>query len=331
MRYFPALLLLVSGPALAEDQALPVGSEAQSFTLRTINPEATDKRLVSIDDSFSPGESKAQAVLLSFFATYCKPCKRELPFLEALWQSYRAKGLQVYVISIDREQEKIDELKTLATELGLTFPVLWDRFNIVAKRYAISKLPCVYLIGADRRIQMVNVGYNDDVSPQLLKSVRQGLGVPQDAPIEELLKKHVNEAALASGAAPATPAASGGDATSEAPSPAPADAAPAAADFNETQQLLVAFAQEWLAVLDGKCDKPPKCLKAFTDLGKGPSKKATAALGKLKKKKELTDALTARLKELRDQRDGRIEAIPELAKNKKLKALVKKLDKAVGL
>ena len=69
--------------------------------------------------------------------------------------------------------------------------MLSDRFNIVAKRYFIAKLPCVYLVGADGKVSMVNVGYNDDISRALLDNIRKAVGEPTTDPIPEQLAAHL--------------------------------------------------------------------------------------------------------------------------------------------
>ena len=336
------LALTLIGTRAQAQESLPPGTEIPSFTLRTVNSDVTGKRLISIDDYFGEGESTAKIVVMSFFATYCKPCKRELPFLEALWQTYKDKGLQIFVVSIDREQEKVDELKALSDKHKLTFPVLWDRFNIVAKRYAITKLPCLYMVAPDRRISMVNVGYNHDISHKLLASIRQAIGVPLDEPLPDTLKEHVITTVVAASSSsdestPAhsssnepAPASDSSSDTAHAKGQQPA-AAPQAPTFSNAQQKLIAFAEQMIDALENQCGRPAKCLKAFNGLSKRPARQAKKTLRKLKKKGEISDALRAKLQEIKARRDQLISENNALAKNKRLKKIVKRLDKTIGI
>jgi alkyl hydroperoxide reductase subunit AhpC len=186
--------VLAAGEARAEKDRYDVGEQVPSFTLKAVNGEDVGETYISIDRYFGAGaKDPKKAVLMSFFATYCEPCKKEIPLLSALYESYKAKGLQVVLVSIDKEAEKIDVAKALAKEAGVTFPVLSDRFNIVAKRYFISKLPNVYLLDAEGKVGMVNVGYNDDISRKLVDEIRKSLGEPTSEPPPASISKHMGK------------------------------------------------------------------------------------------------------------------------------------------
>lgn len=242
---------LVARAAHAEKERFEVGEAVQVFALKAVNPDVAGAPIVSIDSFYGPdAKAPKKAILLSFFATYCEPCKREMPYLAALQDLYKDKGLQVLSVSIDREQEQIDFVKNLATDSGAKFPVLSDRFNIVAKRYFVSKLPNVYLINSEGKVALVKVGYNDDISRVLLDEVRKLIGEPVTAPVPESLAKHMSHGA------PAKP---------ETPAPAdvatPADATTPAAGS---------------AAAETPADEPTK--------GKGKAKGAAKGKGKAKSK-----------------------------------------------
>jgi len=99
--------------------------------------------------------------------------------------------LMVLSVSIDKEAEQIEFVRKLAKDSGVVFPVLSDRFNIVAKRYYIAKLPCVYLVNGEGKVSMVNVGYNDDISKTLLDSIRKAIGEATSDPVPEALARYM--------------------------------------------------------------------------------------------------------------------------------------------
>jgi len=178
-----AFLVVLPQTATAEG-SLAVGDSLPFFTLKALNPTPGTSAYVSLDKII--GESAAapkKLVLVSFFATYCEPCKKELPYLAKLHQFYEKDGFSAIVVTIDKEAEKIQEANRLAQKHGVTFPVLSDRFNIVAKRYQVSKLPSVFLMDGTGRATMVESGYNADISKKLLTHVRQSLGKPTADPI----------------------------------------------------------------------------------------------------------------------------------------------------
>jgi peroxiredoxin len=112
--------------------------DAPDFVLRDI--EGRQKGLTDF---------KGKVILLNFWATWCPGCREEMPSLEKLWEKFRAKGVVVVAIAIDRSRE---EVKSFATDLGLTFPILLDLEGVVRKDYEITALPMTYIIGKDGKI-----------------------------------------------------------------------------------------------------------------------------------------------------------------------------------
>ena len=176
-----ALALAAAGPAAAEDE-IGVGLPAPTFTLRALNPDVAGAATVSLDrlvgpDSEDPG---ARLVLLSFFASWCEPCQRELPFLVQLDGMYRDRGLRVLSVSIDQEPPAIEKARAQVTAAGARHPVLSDRFNFLARRYLGEKapLPSVFLIDRAGNVTRIERGYAKDAPAFLLAEVQRGLGIP---------------------------------------------------------------------------------------------------------------------------------------------------------
>lgn len=193
--------LVPMGVAHAGKDRYEVGESVPQFTLKVVNAqELGETSYLALDKFFGPNAKlPKKAILVSFFATYCEPCKREMPYLAALYDTYKDKGLQILLITIDKEAEKIDIARSLAKEAAVKFPLLADRFNIVARRYFIEKLPCVYILDADGKVAMVNVGYSDDDSKKLLDQIRKNIGEPISDPIPESLAKYLNHGGKAAG------------------------------------------------------------------------------------------------------------------------------------
>jgi len=178
------LLCLIPVAALAsaeDDGTLKEGDVAPVFTGKVLNADVAGVKTVALDQVVGGTATPAKkAVILSFFAQYCEPCKKELPYLEALHQKYKDQGLGVMVVSIDQKPEDIQKAQDLAKEKGVTYPVLSDRFNIVAKRYGVKRLPCLYILDAQGKVSMVNTGYTEEFGGTLLNAVQTRLGVPLD-------------------------------------------------------------------------------------------------------------------------------------------------------
>ena len=113
---------------------------APNFILETVTGEK-----ISLKDF------KGKAVLLNFWATWCEPCKKELPSMQRIYEELRSEGVEVVAISIDRNKK--ERVKKYVQNYNLTFPVLLDPNQNVRKDYFILGLPTSYLIGGDGKLK----------------------------------------------------------------------------------------------------------------------------------------------------------------------------------
>jgi alkyl hydroperoxide reductase subunit AhpC len=102
-----------------------------------------------------------------------------MPYLEQLSEMYKDAGLRVLMISIDRDDAAAPKIADLVKQNHISFPILKDRFNFLARRYLGSSapLPSLFIVTRDGNIQTMNRGYGKDASTFLLAQVRQALGL----------------------------------------------------------------------------------------------------------------------------------------------------------
>jgi peroxiredoxin len=129
------------GPTTVLEQSeaalrVEVGEPVPDFRLDT--PDGAELRL---------SDFRGQAVVLNFWATWCAPCRAEMPDLQALHDAHAATG-DLTVVGVDL-QESGDSVSSFADELGLTFPLALDRSGDVAERYGLIGLPGTFFIDAD--------------------------------------------------------------------------------------------------------------------------------------------------------------------------------------
>ncbi len=184
------LSLVLALPAAAQEEEVAEGMPAPSFSLKTLNPEAAGASWIALDryvgdEAEDPG---AKAVVISFFASWCDPCKREMPFLVQLDRMYRERGLRVLSVDIDREEAGIAAARKLVTGAKVIHPVLSDRFNFLARRYLGEQapLPSVFIVRRDGTIAKIERGYAKDASAFLLAEVQSALDIK---PIEPSIKR----------------------------------------------------------------------------------------------------------------------------------------------
>jgi peroxiredoxin len=165
---FVATRRLLLGAALAAcaGAAVPAVKPAMvapDFTLRTMG--GPNLRLQ---------EQRGQVVLVNFWATWCGPCRQEIPHLNRLHEKYRASGFQVLGVNIDDDARAATEL---ATRLGIKFPVLLDTDKKASRLYDMSAMPATVVIDRDGRVRYIHRGYRD------------GFEKTYEAQIRELLKE----------------------------------------------------------------------------------------------------------------------------------------------
>jgi cytochrome c biogenesis protein CcmG, thiol:disulfide interchange protein DsbE len=135
------------GPASNDLTAAPqAGFAAPDFTLKS--PDGRN---------YSLSELKGQAVLVNLWATWCLPCRAEMPTIEKMYQEYKDRGLVVIAIDMTY-QDNPSSVVPFSQELGLTFPILLDETGIVASAYQLRSLPSSFFIDRKGIIQEVIIG-----------------------------------------------------------------------------------------------------------------------------------------------------------------------------
>jgi peroxiredoxin len=115
---------------------------------------------------------KGKVLLLNFWATWCMPCRAEMPGMEALWQKYREQGFVVVGISNDEGSKK--RVETFTRLLDLSFPILLDPEGEVNDLYEVSNMPTSFLIDRNGKIISRIVGSDDWMSQEAI-SIVEGL------------------------------------------------------------------------------------------------------------------------------------------------------------
>lgn len=102
---------------------------------------------------------KGQVVFLNFWATWCPPCREEMPAMERLYRRFRTRGFAILAVSID--SRGADVVTPFVTHFGLTFPIGLDPKTEVANRYMLRALPTTVLIDRGGQIAALAFGARD--------------------------------------------------------------------------------------------------------------------------------------------------------------------------
>lgn len=153
------LLVLLLGTAWAWQSRVPAsvagvgplpspreGFPAPDFTLDTL--EGTPATL---------SDYRGQVVILNVWASWCGPCRAEMPALQNIYAAHRARGLAVLAVN-STFQDNLADAQAFVQELGLSFPVLLDQQGAVSRRYLVRALPSTFFIDRQGVIRAVILG-----------------------------------------------------------------------------------------------------------------------------------------------------------------------------
>lgn len=125
-------------------------------------PEFHAVRL-STGESVSLSDYRGKVVLLNIWATWCVPCRAEMPSLEALHREFPTDSFAIVTVSIDEGGP--DVVRAFAEELGLTFEILHDRTRQIERIYQTTGVPETFVLNRDGRIVSKKIGAHDWNSP----------------------------------------------------------------------------------------------------------------------------------------------------------------------
>jgi cytochrome c biogenesis protein CcmG/thiol:disulfide interchange protein DsbE len=143
-----ALMLAAVAPAVAAEPGPELGRPAPDFAL----PDLHGKKIRLSD------YRDTRAVLINFWATWCVPCREEMPTLERLAQERRST-LEVLAVSLDTGGPA--KVRAFVRELGLTFPVLLDPELAVGRLYRVRALPITFIVDRTGIVRHREIGYRD--------------------------------------------------------------------------------------------------------------------------------------------------------------------------
>ena len=145
LRVVSVALLLLGQLFVSAHAAEAVGTKAPDITLKS--NKGSNVRLA---------EQRGQVVMLNFWASWCAPCRKEMPLLDELHQRYESAGFVLYGVNVESDATAGDKL---IQDLGVSFPILYDPESIASKLYGVDAMPTTVVIDRDGVIRYVNRGY----------------------------------------------------------------------------------------------------------------------------------------------------------------------------
>ncbi|MGM0846013.1 MAG: thiol-disulfide oxidoreductase ResA [Bacillota bacterium] len=138
---------------------LKAGDKAPDFVLQDM--EGNSHRL---------SDYEGQGVFLNFWGTWCKPCEKEMPYMEKQYQAYKDQGVQILAVNVGESEFLVNKF---IDEYDLTFPVVVDSEKDVQSAYGIKPLPTTLLVDKEGRIERIITGeMSDEDIKQHMESIK---------------------------------------------------------------------------------------------------------------------------------------------------------------
>ncbi len=147
-----------------------VGSQAPGFN--AVDMARTDGSLKTLSDY------RGKVILLNIWATWCGPCRKEMPSIEAVHRDYAGRGLAVVAVSVDAEGME-DAIRHFTDEYNLTFDILYDATGLFRAVYRYTGVPETYIIDRNGTIRRKWIGEDDWNSAANRRFIEQLLTEPE--------------------------------------------------------------------------------------------------------------------------------------------------------
>lgn len=118
---------------------LDIGNKAPDFELQTLS-----------GDEVKLSDFQGKRVMINFWATWCPPCRAEMPDMEKFYQD---KDIEVLAVNLTESENSLKDVEEFSNEFGLTFPILLDTELVAATLYAIKPIPTTYMVDSNGIIQ----------------------------------------------------------------------------------------------------------------------------------------------------------------------------------
>lgn len=123
----------------------------------------------STGENLRLSEHRGDVVMINFWATWCGPCRQEMPLLDDLHSRYGRVGFSLLGVNIDDDARRAMQM---IDELGVNFPVLFDETKEVSKLYQVEAMPVTVLVDRSGTVRHVHHGYKPGYEEKYLTEIR---------------------------------------------------------------------------------------------------------------------------------------------------------------
>jgi len=161
-----SLLRLITGSILAGTLLLPattsaenLSGQAPNFTLKSDNGK-----------NIKLSELRGQVVMINFWASWCGPCRQEMPLLEDIYKKYKKLGFTILGVNVEQDSSKA---RQMLKDVPVSFPILFDTENKVSKLYDVVAMPSTVMVDRNGKMRFLHKGYKPGYEKDYRKQIRK--------------------------------------------------------------------------------------------------------------------------------------------------------------
>ena len=141
---------------------------AKAEVLEGVAPDFTLKSRSGENVKLS--EHRGEVVMINFWASWCAPCRQEMPLLEEMYKKYSDLGFVLLGVNVEEDSSKATEL---LRDIPVSFPVLYDNKNEVTKLYKVVAMPSTVMVDRDGNMRYLHRGYLPGYEAEYIKQIKE--------------------------------------------------------------------------------------------------------------------------------------------------------------
>jgi peroxiredoxin len=152
---FAIVLIMFCATAISAEMK----GKAPDFTLKSMHGQ-----------NLKLSEQRGNVVLINFWASWCGPCRQEMPLLNDIYLRYRKMGFTLFGVNVEEDSSKA---KKMVADLKVAFPILYDTTNAVSKLYNVEAMPTTIIVDRDGNMRFLHRGYKPGYEEDYEKQIRE--------------------------------------------------------------------------------------------------------------------------------------------------------------
>jgi peroxiredoxin len=162
------LLTRFSSKALSAIFALVVSINVYGVTVGKTAPDFTLKSMAG--KNFNLTEQRGNIILINFWASWCGPCRKEMPVLQELQEKYQDLGVQVWGVNVEQENQAG---RDFLANLDLSFSIFFDKTNKLSEIYNVEAMPTTVIVDRDGVVRYVYRGFKKGYGKKYAKAIKK--------------------------------------------------------------------------------------------------------------------------------------------------------------